>query len=135
MVVWYSSFLKEGRFHYLVEVGNKIRHRHIDQMRSIESDISLSSPELDSSIPEVSSTPHSDKELPLVFPSPTGAVEPRPVELKPSNAVTPEQRSESSTVNPNTVESVPTAFAHRRSTRVRKAPDRLMLRLFKFVSN
>ncbi|GBM48189.1 hypothetical protein AVEN_141262-1 [Araneus ventricosus] len=107
-------------------------------MRSIESDIPLSSPELDSSfpsIPEVSSTPPSDTELPLIFPAPTGEVEPRPVELEPSNAMTPEERSESSTVNPNTVESVPDAFALRRSTRVRKASDRLMICLFKFVSN
>ncbi|GBN58419.1 hypothetical protein AVEN_190685-1 [Araneus ventricosus] len=76
-----------------------------------------------------------DKELHLVFPAPTGEVDTRPVELEPSNAMTPEQRSESSTVNPNTVVSVPTAFALRRSTRVRKAPDRLKLGLFKFVSN
>ncbi|GBL54940.1 hypothetical protein AVEN_174855-1 [Araneus ventricosus] len=129
MVVRYNAFLKECRFNYQVKVGNKIRQRHIDQMRSIESDILLSSPELDSSfpsIPEVSSTPPSDKELLLLFPAPTREVEPRPVELKPSNAMTPQQRSESSAVNPNRVESVPTAFALRRSTRVRKAPDRLM---------
>ncbi|GBM95316.1 hypothetical protein AVEN_171564-1 [Araneus ventricosus] len=138
MVVRYSALLKEGWFNYQVEVGNKIRHKHIDQMRSIESDIPLSSPELDlsfPSIPEVSSISPSDTELPLVFPAPTGEVEPRQVELKPSNTMTPEQRSESSTVNPNTVGSVPTAFALCRRTRVRKAPDRLKLGLFKFVSN
>ncbi|GBN72746.1 hypothetical protein AVEN_134295-1 [Araneus ventricosus] len=121
MVVRYSAFLKECQFNYQVKVGNKIRHRHIDQMRSIESDIPLSSPELDSSfpsIPEVSSISPSDKELTIVFPAPTGEVEPRPVELETSNAMTPEERSESSTVNPNTVESVPTAFALRRNTRV-----------------
>ncbi|GBN33251.1 hypothetical protein AVEN_213113-1 [Araneus ventricosus] len=105
-VVRYFAFLKEGRFNYQVEIGNKMHQRHIDQMRSTESDIPLSSPELDSSfpsIPEVSSISPSDKELLLVFPAPTGEVEPRPVELKPSNAMTPEQRFESSIVNPNTV--------------------------------
>ncbi|GBL98884.1 hypothetical protein AVEN_165711-1 [Araneus ventricosus] len=100
-------------------------------MRSIGCDIPLSSPELDSSIPEVSSTPPSNKELPPVFPAPIDEVEPTsyPAEPNPPTAMTPEQISESSTVHPNTAESVPTAVNLYRSSRVRKTPDRLMLRL------
>ncbi|GBO00135.1 hypothetical protein AVEN_216849-1 [Araneus ventricosus] len=62
----------------------------------------------------------SDKELPPVFTAPTGEVE-----YNPPPATIPEQRSESSTVHPN-IAGVPTTVALRRSTRVRKAPDRLM---------
>ncbi|GBL74060.1 hypothetical protein AVEN_230968-1 [Araneus ventricosus] len=64
-------------------------------MRCVGSDIPLSSPELESSfpsIPEVSSPPPSDKELPPVFPESTGEIEPspRPVERTPPTAMTPE---------------------------------------------
>ncbi|GBL88879.1 hypothetical protein AVEN_158983-1 [Araneus ventricosus] len=100
-------------------------------MRSVGADIQLSSPDLESSISEVSpTTPLSDKELPPVFPAPTGEVEPtpRPVEPKPSAAMIPEQRSEPTTVHPNTAESVPNTLGG--STRVRKPHDRLILRLF-----
>ncbi|GBN13428.1 hypothetical protein AVEN_169361-1 [Araneus ventricosus] len=100
-------------------------------MRSVGSNIPLSSPDLElsfPSVPEVSSTPTSEKELPLVYPAPIDEVErtPRPTEPTPT-AMIPEQRSESLTVHPNTTESVPTAVPLRRSTKIRKAPDRLML--------
>ncbi|GBL81009.1 hypothetical protein AVEN_76798-1, partial [Araneus ventricosus] len=111
---------KEGKFNYQVEVDNKIYRRHIDEMRSVGSDIPLSSSELESScpsIPEVSSTPPpSDKELTPVFPAPTGEVEatPRPVEITAHTAMTAELRSEPSTLHSNTAESVPSTL--RRST-------------------
>ncbi|GBM45835.1 hypothetical protein AVEN_180706-1 [Araneus ventricosus] len=95
---------KDGRFNYQVE-GNKIYLTHIDQVRSVGSDIPLSSPELESSFPsilEVSSTPptsNSDNELHSVFLAPTGEVEPTP-----PTSMTPEQRSESSTVHPITAD-------------------------------
>ncbi|GBN68599.1 hypothetical protein AVEN_192918-1 [Araneus ventricosus] len=122
---------KEGRFNYQVEVDSKIHLGHIDQMRSIGSDNPLSSPDLKSSfrsIPEVSTPSPSDKELP-VFPAPTVEVEPtpRPAEPKPPTAMTPELRSEPSTVHKNTAESVPTAVTLRRNSRVRKATDGIML--------
>ncbi|GBN06876.1 hypothetical protein AVEN_33975-1 [Araneus ventricosus] len=89
-------------------------------MRYVGSDIPLSLSALESSfpsIPEVSSTPPpSDKELPPVYPASTGEVEatPRPVELTAPTAMTPELRSEPSTLHSNTAESVPST--RRRST-------------------
>ncbi|GBL91535.1 hypothetical protein AVEN_23605-1 [Araneus ventricosus] len=95
-------------------------------MRSVGVGIPLSSSDLKSSIPEKSSTPlPPDKELHTKFPTPTSEVEPTSRLLEPKPPT--EQRFEPSTVHPNTAESVPTAVALRRSTRVKKAPDRLML--------
>ncbi|GBM78248.1 hypothetical protein AVEN_273334-1 [Araneus ventricosus] len=94
-------------------------------MRSEGNDIPLSSPEFDSSfpsIPEVSSTPPplSDKELPLVFPSPA-----EDGESTPPTTMTPEHRSEPSTLHRNTPESLPATLSQ--SFRVRKSPVRLIL--------
>ncbi|GBM05039.1 hypothetical protein AVEN_60228-1 [Araneus ventricosus] len=90
--------------------------RHIDQMRSIGSNIPLSSDfELRfPSIPE-STPPTTEKELLPVYLAPTDEVEPTPT------AIIPEHRSKSSTVHPNTADSMPTAVVLRRSTRIRKA--------------
>ncbi|GBM18023.1 Uncharacterized protein K02A2.6, partial [Araneus ventricosus] len=101
----FGTVLRKGQFNYQVEIVKKIHRRHIDQMRSVGSNIPLSSPELElsfPSIPEVSPTPStSEKELPPVYTALTDEIEstPRPAEPTPT-AMIPEQRSESSTVHP-----------------------------------
>ncbi|GBL99954.1 hypothetical protein AVEN_185743-1 [Araneus ventricosus] len=101
-------------------------------MRFIGSNIPLNSPDLELSFPsapEVSSTPPtSEKELPLFYPALTNEVEPTPRPAEPTpTAMIPEHRSESLTVHRNAAESVPTAVTLRRSTKIRKSPDILML--------
>ncbi|GBM40017.1 hypothetical protein AVEN_217612-1 [Araneus ventricosus] len=87
-------------------------------MRSVGADISLTHQTLNQnfpSIPQVSSTPPSDKDLPPVFPASTGEVEPTLPPVQPPTSMTPEQRSESSTVHPYIAETVPSTLG--RSTR------------------